>query len=243
MRCHHLVLLLPLLAAGSENGGYYTCSFPNGPSECIFALSSSAPSSWLALGNKEHDITNSPCSFKAKGPVCQVQDMTGKDLRLSVKPWQHGDNIGVTDTTQTGDDLTYSYIFELIAPLRNLMMYHPAEATPETWATLTKAFTDCKVKAEDEEGDHGTAYSVDSVYDIMMDPQGEDVHHYILQFLEEGAIDLVCLATDLEFDHCDTIRAKWGVERGQKCDCWVGAYQELFGVGPKLDTDLGTCEA
>ena len=53
------------------------------------------------------------------------------------------------------------------------MMYHPGELDAETWKLYTKAFVDCKVKDADEEGDHGTAYSVDNIYDIMKDPQGE----------------------------------------------------------------------
>ena len=72
----------------------------------------------------------------------------------------------------TGDALTYTKIFELLAPLRNLMMYHPGDATPVVWKKYTKAFVDCKVKDVDEAGDHGTAYSVDNVYDILMNPGG-----------------------------------------------------------------------
>ena len=70
---------------------------------------------------------------------------------------------------------------------------------------------------------------------------GNDIHHNILQFLEEGAIDLVCIATDLEMARCDTMRDKWEVEDGTKCDCWVEAYQDLFGSDTIADADLATC--
>ena len=72
-----------------------------------------------------------------------------------------------------GDEWTYALIFELVAPLRNKMMYHPGDLNAIEWAKYTKAFVDCKVKDEDEAGDHGTAYSVDNVYSIMKNPAGE----------------------------------------------------------------------
>ena len=31
---------------------------------------------------------------------------------------------------------------------------------------------------------------------MVINPNGQDIHHFILQWLEEGAIDLVCLGTD-----------------------------------------------
>ena len=52
------------------------------------------------------------------------------------------------------------------------MMYHPGKLDVETWGKYTKAFVDWKVKDEDEEGDHGTAYSVDNVYNILKNPGG-----------------------------------------------------------------------
>jgi hypothetical protein len=227
-----------ILLPGSDNGDYYNCSFSGSAEddECIFSLTSSAPADWLSLGAVEHDTSLSPCS-----PKCEVRNATGATLGVTPKPWTNGDNLALTETAQTGDALTYTMIFEMVAPLRNLMMYHPGQLDEATWKKYTKAFVDCKVKdVDDAEGNH-YAYSVDNVYDLLKNPRGEDIHHNVLQFLEEGTIDLVCIATGLKMDRCDAIRDKWEVGEDIKCDCWLEAYNELFGVEAIADEDVITC--
>jgi hypothetical protein len=236
----------------SLNGGYMTCDFSAGDDWCIFALTEAAPPNvdypdedWQAIGAVEHAGTDlSPCGHNQGGFYCEVQDLNDITLISSCPaPWKNGDKLVATDTEHTGDDWTYALIFELVAPLRNLMMYHPETLDAAMWAKYTKAFVDCKVKDADEAGDHGTAFSVDNVYEIMKTAAGVDNHHHVLQFLEEGAIDLVCITTDLEMDRCDTMRAKWAVEAGTKCDCWQAAYKELFEVDAMVDVTLSDCAA
>merc|ERR1719150_835124 len=122
----------PRLESGSPNGMYYTCTFPTSNDECIFDLTGQAPSDWQDIGAVEHNTDFSPCGFNNGGSVCQVVDYNGKAHTLSPKPWQNGDDIVVTGVEQTGDAWTYVQIFELVAPLRNLMMYHPGDG-PEVW--------------------------------------------------------------------------------------------------------------
>ena len=61
----------------------------------------------------------------------------------------------------------------------------------------------------------GQAFSTDQVYEFMTNPNGQDIHHFILQYLEEGTIDLVCLSTDLVMEHCDVTRAAAGATGGK----------------------------
>ena len=72
---------------------------------------------------------------------------------------------------------------------------------------------------------------------------GQDIHNSVLRFLEEGAIDLVCIATDLDFNRCSAMREKWGVEEGTKCNCWLEAYKAMYGVDALVDADLVDCGA
>ena len=91
---------------------------------------------------------------------------------------------------------------------RDMMMYDPSALTPDVWAKYTRALTDCNSKTEDYVATRGggSPYSTDQVYEYLLDPKGNDIHHFILQYLEEGTIDLVCLSTDLEMEHCDVMR-------------------------------------
>ena len=90
-----------------------------------------------------------------------------------------------------------------------MMMYDPNALTSDVWAKYTRALTDCSSKTVDYDSSArggGTPWSTDQVYEYLMDPNGIDIHHYILQYLEEGSIDLVCLSTDLNMTHCDGTR-------------------------------------
>merc|ERR1712025_381107 len=100
-----------------------------------------------------------------------------------------------SDSEVTGSTLGYTNAFELVAPLRDYMMYDPKSLrdSADLWKKYTQAFTDCSVKLSDTQGDHGTAYGTDAVYEYLKNPNGKDIHHYVLQYLEEGAIDLVCV--------------------------------------------------
>ena len=97
------------------------------------------------------------------------------------------------------------------------MMYNPSALTSDVWAKYTRALTDCSSKTVDYDSSArggGTPWSTDQVYEYLMDPNGIDIHHYILQYLEEGSIDLVCLSTDLDMEHCDGTREVANATRG-----------------------------
>ena len=67
------------------------------------------------------------------------------------------------------------------------------------------------------------------VYEYVQNPNYKDIHHYVLQYLEEGTIDLVCLSSELDMAHCDVTRGNIGVEKGQRCNCWFDAYKAIYG--------------
>lgn len=122
-------------------------------------------------------------------------------------------------------------------------MYDPAALDADTWAFWTRALTDCNSKTEDYVSrSGGTPFSSDQVFGYITDPEYTDIHHYILQFLEEGAMDLVCLSTDLEMEHCDVIRETAGAEGGvDRCNCWFDAYAAIYGACPVVDMTFTTC--
>merc|ERR1719458_2160782 len=106
------------------------------------------------------------------------------------------------------------------------MMYEPEvlKEDKDLWDFLTQPLKDCNVKDDDEQGDHGTAYSRDNIYEILKDNKGKDSHHNILQFLEEAVIDLVCAMTSEnslpEFSRCLKVPER-------SSSCWEDAYDAL----------------
>ena len=124
-----------------------------------------------------------------------------------------------------------------------MMMYNPTPLIEdeELWKLYTRALTDCNSKTEDYNRGNGSPFSTAQVYEFLKDPKGQDIHHYILQYLEEGSIDLVCLSTDLEMERCDVIRATANAAKGDHCNCWFDAYKALYGECPTFDMTYTTC--
>ena len=69
-----------------------------------------------------------------------------------------------------------------------MMMYNPTALTEDVWAKYTRALTDCNSKTQDYNRGSGSPYSTSQVYEYIKNPNGKDIHHYILQYLEEGSI-------------------------------------------------------
>jgi len=234
-------LMATIPRSHGQNGKYYVCDTTALSDEnlCIFALSGEQPDEWTELGLVEHNIDRTVGEDFHRG----VQDSDGTMLTVTPAPWDNGDTLAASADAITGDLWTYALIFELIAPLRDMMMYNPtALFDADVWALYTRALTDCNVKTEDLVLRGGKPYSTSQVYEFLIDPEGQDIHHYILQYLEEGAIEVVCLATDLEMAACDVIRATAGATGGvDRCNCWFDAYKAIYGVCPNVDMTFTQC--
>ena len=236
-----LCVIIPSLA--SENGKYYVCNEEvlESNNQCIFALSGDQPDDWVDL--EEHDIDREIGPDFYRG----VEKYDGsKILGTSPLPWANGDSLVATDEKISGDDWSgYTLIFELMAPLRDMVMYRPNALVHDenTWNMWTRAMTDCNVKTVDfeESREGGKQLSTGQIYDLIKDPEHMDIHHNLLQYLEEGSIDLVCLSTDLVMDHCDVTREVSGADFGDHCNCWFDAYQAIYGACPVVDTEFKHC--
>jgi len=240
----NFVLLLAIVSSAfaSDNGKYYKCDedILAADNQCIFTLTGDQPDDWIqetVLHNVDRTVGKDFC----RG----VMSYAGVMLSVSPKPWVNGDVlVGSTDKI-TGDDWSgYALIFELMAPLRDMMMYNPSALDEDTWNKFTRALTDCKAKTEDYVSSRsgGSAFSTSQVYEYIKDPQNKDIHHYVLQYLEEGTMDLVCLSTDLEMDHCDAIREAAGYKDGERCNCWFDAYNAIYEKCPVVAMEFTTCE-
>lgn len=259
------ISLISFVAFASENGGFYQCN-PTALSDktnplCIFEASSTAPETWTTVG--PHVVDQSlPTSERG------ISDIEGKAKVLSAKPWVNGDDSGTISsvaamgpfapsTTNTGEEWNNVLIFELIAVLRNKLMFDPESLFEKNeWEKYTRVLTDCNVKQVKEINDEcHTGYSMDEVYQFMTDASSSSFsHHYLLQFLEEGAIDVVCLVAEPGLDErCDIARANMGLDVTDEnfsiadnyCDCWMDAYREIYPDQPDpmniVDVNFQTC--
>ena len=225
------VALVATAVSASANGQLYECDSARLSSEnlCYFVATSSN-----TVGASAHNINRAVAADGYR----KIVGSTGTDVTLSPRPWTQGEMLAASSTEITGDNLAWVKAFEMIAPLRDAMMYAPETVTANTtrWLELTKALTDCSVKAADHtetiNGREATVYGVTGVYTLLGSPSGSATpNHGILQFLEEGAVDLVCvMAPSLVMDRCDVIRGTLGLASGAGSTCWEAAYTALYGT-------------
>merc|ERR1712072_1368757 len=136
---------------------------------------------------------------------------------------EQGDKQVASNVTTTGDRLTYTLAYEMIAPLRNAMMYVPESVTSNLtqWLNLTKVLKDCDIKTHDENRTIGNKtmpfYSVDHMYEVLKDARKWVAyplmdHMPIEAFLDESQLALLCKATHIESTFCSEPR--------EFSDCW-----------------------
>lgn len=277
-----LVSCFVLFSQSSGSGDYYTCG-DSQPGYCPFVASEDAPEAWNGVA-QGHDLSYmTDPNYHTDNPEKQVYNtQTNTRTMLSARPWAQGEELmPFEDGTIMGEEWNYVLAFEMIAPIRNIFMYDPKTLVEDDaqWAFYTQVFDDCGIKMTTE----GTQFSTADMRSVMAtsrrrrlgagggpptdtetgtaDGEGpppdsgtDIVTTWIMQYLEEATVDLVCLMSDLssEMQHrCEDIRADNA--EGTACTndmmqidkkysaCWVGAYQNMFNFVPETDSDWVTC--
>lgn len=249
--------LLLLCAVGSrvlasENGAYYECDVTSlsNNNECIFVKSSSAPATWGSVG--PHNTT-ARTTWNAYD--YRVFDMNDNVKNASPQPLTEGDHLMMSSSSVSGVDWMWVLATEVAFSIRNVVMYHPSNVANDytEWTRLVQTFADCHVKDTDVTlPGEPTGYGRDSVFEMLSDPNGNsivtgDIHNQLLQFLEEGSVDLACLMVDSSvstlvpgFERCVVIREAWGLADDEISDCFVNGYTTLFGEAPSLSDNTLT---
>lgn len=72
-------------------------------------------------------------------------------------------------------------------------------------------------------------YATDDLWDLMTDPEGEDIHHEIEKYFEEVFFDVFCLMAEDVWagGDCDEIREEAGLEEGETSTCWEAYYESM----------------
>ncbi len=168
-----------------------------------------------------------------------VANKDGTRLKLGMKPWENGVKLIKSTDKIEGDEWMYVLAFELLAPLRDAVMYDPAKLKVKTeWEKLTKVYTDCRIKTKsidlNAKGPN-RRYGTDDIYKVITDTASVvgplSVHTFILQWIEEGSADLYCLITtkNISDKHCPQIAALNGISTSDVSNCWENAYKGLYG--------------
>ena len=89
------------------------------------------------------------------------------------------------------------------SPGFNALMYNIAELTQIKWDTLIEELTKRKIKETTfTEGDtpRDNYYGRQGIFELAKDPDGQDIHHEVMRFLEESSLYLLCHTTSEDFN-------------------------------------------
>lgn len=127
----------------------------------------------------------------------QVKDKDGSAVKPMGKPIQDGFVLAAT-TAEVSDanELGYVKVFKVMAPIRDALMYTIASVDSARWATLTKSLTDNGIKTASKNltssNPMEVEYGTDDIYALARKPDGADIHHKVMKYLEEAELALKC---------------------------------------------------
>ena len=185
--------------AGGPPTDQYACIInPNG--FCIFT--GSPHQTGLKPGTDE--IVNNEGRVLFNIDEAIATDASGKTLAPTGKPASDGDNLKASSNQDMSDDeKAFHKVMAIMFPIRNALMYNISYLSTQSWKELT---TELRVRGIKETSfTSGTTpkdnyYSREDIFDLAKNPDGKDIHHPIMKFLEESGLYLLCHVTTDEFN-------------------------------------------
>ena len=189
-------------ARGSREGGRvedrYACVIgPNG--YCIFT--GRPHETGLKQGIDEVLDRNGNFLFPMNKAV--AASSSGEVLKATGRPAFDGDDlIESSQDGMTDDEKAFHRVMAIMFPIRNALMYDIADISQATWDELIselkirgikdKTFTDGATPRDNY-------YGRQVIFELTKNPNGKDIHHDVMKFLEEAGLYLLCHVTSDDF--------------------------------------------
>ena len=128
---------------------------------------------------------------------------SGQTLEARGRPAFDGDELIVSvKEGMTDDEQAFHKVMAIMFPIRNALMYDIADLSQDKWDELIvelskrgikeTSFTSGATPKENYYGRQG-------IFDLAKPPNGKDIHHSVMKFLEESGLYLLCHVTSDEF--------------------------------------------
>lgn len=162
-------------------------------------------------------FTGSPHSIDTSIQPAMVTDQDGKQVKVQGKPFQDGykltrTEMEITDSNEKG----YIEVFKIMAPIRDALMYNIETLQEAGFTTLTSELTKLNIKTESQNLDSkipkDKIYGTNDIFNLAKKPNGKDIHHEVMKYLEEAELELKCHKTTSDLtnpegiDPCKEIR-------------------------------------
>lgn len=102
----------------------------------------------------------------------------------------------------TDDERAFHKVMAIMFPIRNALMYDIASISLTDWNSLVLPLSARSIKETTYTGGptpRDNYYSRQGIYELAKHPNGRDIHHDVMKFLEESGIQLLCHVTSNEF--------------------------------------------
>ena len=128
----------------------------------------------------------------------------GEILKAAGRPAFDGDDlIESSQDGMTSDEKAFHKVMAIMFPIRNALMYDIATVTQSEWDELVKDLAKRAIKETtytDGVTPRDNYYGRQGVFGLAKNPEGKDIHHEVMRFLEEAGLYLLCHVTSDEFD-------------------------------------------
>jgi len=129
---------------------------------------------------------------------------SGEILKATGRPAFDGDDlIESSQDGMTGDEKAFHKVMAIMFPIRNALMYDIATVTQSEWDELVKDLAKRAIKETtytDGVTPRDNYYGRQGVFGLAKNPEGKDIHHEVMKFLEEAGLYLLCHVTSDEFN-------------------------------------------
>ena len=129
---------------------------------------------------------------------------SGEILKATGRPAFNGDDlIESSQDGMTGDEKAFHKVMAIMFPIRNALMYDIATVTQPEWDELVKDLAKRAIKETTYTNGvtpRDNYYGRQGVFGLAKNPEGKDIHHEVMRFLEEAGLYLLCHVTSDEFN-------------------------------------------
>lgn len=129
---------------------------------------------------------------------------SGEILEAKGTPASDGDDlIESSQEDLSGDEKAFHKVMAIMFPIRNALMYNIADLTQARWDELVAELASRQIK-ETTYTDGATPkdnyYGRQGIFDLAKNPEGQDIHHDVMKYLEEAGLYLLCHVTSDDFN-------------------------------------------
>ena len=184
---------------GGKVGDKYACVInPNG--YCIFT--GRPHETGLKQGTNE--VLDRGGNFLYSMNEAVAASSLGEILKAAGRPAFDGDDlIESSQDGMTSDEKAFHKVMAVMFPIRNALMYDIETVTQSEWDALVTDLAERAIKKTtytDGVTPRDNYYGRQGVFDLAKNPEGKDIHHEVMRFLEEACLYLLCHVTSDEFN-------------------------------------------